>query len=511
MKKRKRSRVDVNIEELDSIVDAAQEKPLTREEGEKLKSAIHLLAAQIVPEHPNSEKKDDVFGDGRPDKPGRPRAAGHGRNPASAFTGAEQVQVPHETLNSGCGCPECEKGKLYPFKEPRPLIRFVGQMPFKARVYQLERLRCNLCGELYTAQEPEGVGPEKYDESVTAVLGVMRYGMGVPHHRMESMQKQIGVPLPAGTQCDLIADGAELLEPIHAELVRQAAQSEVIHTDDTSMPILQITRDADDERTGVFTTGVVAVDPEHKIAFYVTGKQHAGENLDDLLEQREEGAEPVIHMGDALSRNKPKKRMSEGVEILFANCLTHGRRHFVEVADHFPDQCRHVLELLGEVYANDDWARQEKLNPKERLVLHQSRSFPLMKSLHAWCESELKEKRVEPNSGLGKAIKYLLTHWRGLTQFLRVAGSPLDNNICERALKKAVLHRKNSLFFRTPAGAHRGDIFMTLIHTCELNGISPYDYLLQLLKHAGQVQDEPCAWVPWKYQQTLTELSPASG
>jgi hypothetical protein len=89
-----------------------------------------------------------------------------------------------------------------------------------------------------------------------------------------------------------------------------------------------------------------------------------------------------------------------------------------------------------------------------------------MKTLREWMEAQFSQHFVEPNSGLGKAITYFLRHWKGLTAFLRDAGSPLDNNICERALKRAVLHRKNALFYRTLHGSEVGDLFMSLIHTC---------------------------------------------
>ena len=112
-----------------------------------------------------------------------------------------------------------------------------------------------------------------------------------------------------------------------------------------------------------------------------------------------------------------------------------------------------------------------------------------MEQLHQWLEAQFALKQVEPNSGLGKAITYLLRHWKGLTAFLREAGAPLDNNICERALKRAVLHRKNALFYRTLHGAEAGDLFMSLIHTCELAGANPFDYLTELQRH-------PANWHP---------------
>jgi hypothetical protein len=175
----------------------------------------------------------------------------------------------------------------------------------------------------------------------------------------------------------------------------------------------------------------------------------------------------------------------------------------VEVVANFPEPCRYVLERLGDVYKYDAEAREGKLSPSERLQFHQQHSGPVMKQLHEWLEAQLELRQVEPNSGLGKAITYLLRHWKGLTAFLREAGAPLDNNLCERALKRAVLHRKNALFYRTLHGAEAGDLFMSLIHTCELVGANPFHYLTEIQRHAQELATNPAGWMPWSYQQTL--------
>ena len=114
----------------------------------------------------------------------------------------------------------------------------------------------------------------------------------------------------------------------------------------------------------------------------------------------------------------------------------------------------------------------------------------------------------EPNSGLGEAVGYMLKHWEKLTLFLRQAGAPLDNNVCERALKKAILHRKNSLFYKTDAGARVGDAFMSLIHTCALNGADPFDYITQLQRHAKEVREKPEQWMPWNYRHSIDRAPP---
>jgi hypothetical protein len=175
----------------------------------------------------------------------------------------------------------------------------------------------------------------------------------------------------------------------------------------------------------------------------------------------------------------------------------------VDVAGSFPEQCRYVLEMLGRVYGYDAEARRQTMAPVERMQFHQRFSGPVMEELHAWLEEQLAAKKTEPNSGLGKAITYLLRHWWPLTAFLRHAGAPLDNNIVERSLKRAVLHRKNALFYRTLNGADAGDLFMTLIHTCQLCGASSFDYMIECQRHARELSAHPSEWMPWNYREKL--------
>ena len=496
--------VDINLDELDRIIDRGQRAPLSEAEGEKLKTAIHAMAERLLPKR-STEKTSAVLPGtslaGKPDASG-PAPAGHGRNPAAAFRGANKVAVPHSTLHPGDTCPECQRGKVYHQKEPATLVRFVGHAPLEAAVFEMERLRCNACGEVFTADEPEEAGLAKYDETAMAMIALLKYGTGVPFKRLERLQAQLGMPLPAATQWELMAAAANPLRVALAELIRQAAQGRVLHNDDTSMRILRLIREPDDKRTGIFTSGIVSIVGSWTIALFFTGWKHAGENIAEVLKQRASGLPAPIQMCDALSRNAPK-----GVETLLANCLAHGRRQVVEVADNFPEECRHMLETLGAVYHYDALAREQGLSLEQRLLFHQEHSGPLMKDLHEWMEAQLAEHKTEPNSGLGKAISYLLNHWLKLTLFLRQAGSPIDNNIVERSLKKAILNRKNALFYKTLNGAGVGDLFMSLVHTCELNGANPFDYLTQLLRHTEELKRNPSEWLPWNYRETLAQLA----
>ena len=454
--------------------------------------------------------QDSSAGSGTEQKPAAPpdatpngeKAKGHGRNGADDYPGAERIKVPHPGLKTGCACPNCQKGRVYRVGEDGRILRIIGRPLLLARLYEPERWRCNLCGEVFTAPLPPEAGDKKYDETAGSIIALAKYGTGIPFYRLEGLQASLQVPLPAATQWEIVAEVARQVKPVWEALLNIAAQGSVLHNDDTTMRVLSLMKENDGpeapERKGVFTSGIVALVENRKLGFFFTGRKHAGERLEDLLKRRAANAGAPIQMCDGLDRNLP-----EEFKIILGNCLVHGRRKFVEQAAKFPDECQYVLERLAEVYRIDAQARARGLNPAERLALHQAQSEPVMEKLHLWMTRQLAEKKVEPNSGLGDAINYMLKRWNPLTLFLRQAGAPLDNNICEQALKMAILHRKNALFYKTETGALVGDILMGIIHTCRLNEINPFDYLTALQKHAAQVRAEPSQWLPWNYQDQL--------
>ena len=530
--------IEVNLEEWETLLARARKEPLDEASYQKLQAALRAfrVLTEMIGEKnttisrlrallskPSTEKTSKVLeqaGIKAPPKnsppanaPGPPKP-GHGRNGAQAYGGARRIKIAHASLQPGNRCPECQKGKVYEQKDPALRIRVVGQAPIAATVYELERLRCNLCGEIFEAAAPASVGEKKYDETAAAMIALLKYGSGVPFYRLEGLEASLGIPLPASTQWEIVEEIAAPIQPAFAELLRQAAQGEVFYNDDTSMKILALARASPSrpevkeesssahERTGLFTTGIVSTTRQgQRIVMFFTGRKHAGENLARVLVERAKGLAPPIQMCDALSRNLPK--LPEKLEILLGNCNAHARRRFVQVTSNFPQECQLVLESFREVYRYDAEAEERGLTPEERLRFHQEHSRPVMDALQAWFKAQFAEKKVEPNSGLGEAITYCLRHWERLTLFLRQAGAPLDSNIVERALKKCILHRKNSLFYKTTNGAEVGDLFMSLIHTCELNEVNPFDYLTELQKHVPELAKTPAAWMPWNYRQTL--------
>ena len=454
-----------------------------------------------------NEHVDDDDDNTATDEDTSQRPPGHGRYGADDYPGAEQVEVPHPTLAAGDACPECDQGTLYE-KTPSVIVRFVGQAPLGATVYRMQRLRCHLCGKSYTAPVPNEAGDEKYDATAASMIGLLKYGSGLPFNRLQRLQGNCALPLAASTQWDIVHAAASLIAPAYNELIREAAQGEVVYNDDTTVKILELMGERakqtplDDEhdpnRTGLYTSGVVATRGGIRIALFFSGRQHAGENLSDVLKHRAAELGAPIQMCDGLARNLPKE-----LETILANCIAHGRRDFVDLYDRFPQECRHVIEAFKVVYRNEKVARDESLSAEERLVYHQTHSKPTMDDLQTWLQQQLDDHLVEPNSALGEAITYLLKRWEPLTLFLRKAGAPLDNNICERALKKAILHRKNSMFYKTRNGAHVGDMYMSLIYTCELSEVNAFDYLNQLQLNAIDVAENPDRWLPWNYRDSV--------
>ena len=525
-------RIDLNREQADALLKRVKTGCLQDGDYQIIKAMVETieLLNQCVDEKatsirrllrmlfgPRTEKLKNVIKDKQTsdsakskqenttDKSNKPKAKGHGRNAAADYTAAEQIKVDHASLKPKDNCPGCLKGILYEMKVPKVVVRITGKAPIGAKVYQMQKLRCNLCGEIFIADTPADIGEQKYDAASAAMIALLKYGSGMPFYRLEQLQGSCGVPLPASTQWEIVEQMADGFYPVYYELNRQAAQGDVVYNDDTTMKILALMQNNDQsERKGIFTTGIVSTLNDQKIALFYTGRKHAGENLADLLQQRQSDCSPPIQMCDALSRNT-----SEAFKRILANCLAHGRRKFVEVALNFPEQCRYVIETLAEVYKYDEIAKEQNMTADERLHFHQSKSGPLMEDLKTWLNDQLDQKKVEPNCGLGQAISYMLNHWKPLTLFLRVPKAPLDNNICERALKKAILHRKNALFYKTENGARVGDLFMSLIYTCNLAGVNPFDYLTALQQHASELSERPGRWMPWNYTAASSQIEPS--
>ena len=465
-----------------------------------------LGVASAADEVPLAEAPTPTPGDQGENPPPVPAKPGHERNGAQAYSDSPVVEIDLPDLKSGDQCPKCTDGRVYD-TPPKVVVKVVGSPPLTATVFKLRQLRCRLCDATFTGVLPEGASAPKYDHSCASMLALLRYGAGMPFYRLEGLQASLNVPLPDATQWEIVSKAVPAPKAVFNELVRQGAQAPLLHNDDTPAKILSLMAERTKiEEAGqvpknkaINTSGIVAVlGPQHKVVLFFTGHKHAGANLADVLSHRAKELQPPMQMSDALAANFVGE-----FETVVSKCIAHARRKVVDVMEHFPQECRYVIEVLAKVYANDAHCRDEKLSSEQRLLYHQAHSAPPMQDLHRWMGERFDQRLVEPNGALGQALSYFLNHWSGLTLFLRKAGAAIDNNLVERALKRAIRHRRNSLFYKTAKGAEVGDIYMSLIHTCALCHINPFEYLQALHSHVDEVKATPALWLPWNYTGQL--------
>lgn len=405
------------------------------------------------------------------------------------------------------------QGKLSAIK-PGVLIRLQGNPLITGTRYSIEKLRCNLCGDQYNASVPDEIeNSEKYAPSCKTSLVISRYHMGLPFKRIESWQSFQKIPVPDATQWDKVEELYQVLRPVHQALEVVASEGVLFCYDDTLNKILTHkahTAQGETQRKGVYTTAIISQTQSHDIHLFYTGGCYAGENIDELLSKRSNEA-PFLTMTDASQNNFPRAIDDTLLaRWIICFCLVHGRRKFYQIKDFFDKECAFVLEQFATIYQHEADSKAQQLTPEQRLAYHQQHSAPIMEELQIWLNNQLIYEQIEPSSGLFQAIRYMLRHWQALTQFLRTVGAPLDNNRAERAIKFAIRHRRNSLFYKTNHGAEVGDCMMSLILTAINNGVNAFDYFNTLQCYPEQVAAQPAKWLPWNYQTTLAQMKCSS-
>ena len=416
-------------------------------------------------------------------------------------------------LSKGQRCPECGRGTLYKY-QPSVVVRITGQTPLVSTQHIRERLRCNTCGQYFTAPLPAAVtedGPpeQTYGYSARAVMGIHKYFAGLPFYRQQTLQQLFGFPVSASVvfdQCEALADA---IRPVFVSLRTLAGQQAFrFYLDDTTNrivgqgPVMKPDRRTGKlkERTGIYTSGVIAELPGgQRCVLYQTNIGHAGEWIDELLRARPPTAPAPIVMCDALSRNRPSVLSDYDLAL----CNAHARREFVDLASRFPEVVEAVLVPYARIWEHEHHCQEKQLTFAQRLAYHRTHSLPVMEQIRSWGQQQLDDGMVEANSRLGEAIGYVERHFEGLTAFCRIEGAPIDNNLMEQALKLIIRGRKNSLFFKSTTGAAIADVITSVIATAYQAGVNVFDYLVVLQRHAEAVRKQPQDWLPWNYTQNL--------
>lgn len=434
-----------------------------------------------------------------PSNKSQPKVKGHGCIGAEEYTGAEVIRVKLDNLNPKDPCPEegCT-GTVYPLKDPGVFIQITGKPLATATKYELEKLRCNLCGTVFTAKLPEHVGPEKYDNSFIAMLMIHKYYAAMPFYRQEQLQQSFGVPLPSSTQWDLINKAHHPLVKLYDEFKQIVANAKGICVDDTHAKIIEVVTSNKkvshkSERKGCHTTGIIGVNDDHSVYLYATNDEAAGKTLAPILTLRDPGLPTPFMMCDALAANISQTIANDLYNLCY--CLVHARRNFYDLPDGYDDLAETVIYLISKIYGIEK--RTEKMDDQARLLFHQEHSTPVMTELKSYLEKQL--PAYEPNGIAHKAIMYMLKRWTELTQFLHHPGTPIDNNLTEQMLKIPIRSRKAAMFNKTKHGAIVSSYIITAIYTAVRNNINPYHYLLAILNNPTAVSAAPKQWLPWNY------------
>lgn len=521
---------DIDSKELDGLILRVQEATeynlaLSPQDCQILLKALKTLAAlqerlsdnditlhklrKLVGMVRSSETMETLLGQGgKTNKKRGQKRPGLKNNTPGTPVKPKVTQHKLADLSKGDLCPECQQGKLYKY-EPATLLRITGQSPFVPEQHVMERLRCNACGQYFTAKLPsevveDGEPGQKYGYSARSLMVLHKFFAGAPYYRQESTQALMGMKLTASTIFDQTELVANCLQPVCNVLIQNSANALHYYLDDTGNRILDQTpvekprRNSDKtrQRSGIYSSGLVAhLANGHNIVLYQTNIGHAGEFIDEILSRREACHPPPLLMSDALSSNRP----SVGYKVQHSLCNSHGRRQFAEVLNSFPEEVEQVLQWYGAIWRYDDEAKKLGLNAKQRLAWHKKRSLPVMKQIRDWGNLELANGHVEENSGLGKAVRYFNKHYEGLTAFCRLEGAQLDNNRAEQALKLVARNRKNAMFHKTQAGASIADVVMSMIATSAEANINVLDYFNTLQRQESEVRANPEQFLPWNY------------
>ena len=341
---------------------------------------------------------------------------GHGRNGSEAYRGGSWIDVAARIAHRG----RCLSG-VRPGNRLRPGSGRTGpdHRTAAAGGEDLSAAKAALSfmwPGLHPRPRPRsGCGERKYDATAGSMIGLLKYGGGLPFHRLDGLQADLGVPLPASTQWDIVQAVAVNIKPVFDELIRQAAQGDLLHNDDTTVKILELmgdqgrletlavaseAEDVAESRRGLFTSGVVAVRDGHRVALFFSGRRHAGENLAQVLKHRVESLPPPIQMCDALSRATYRANSRRSLGIAWP---MPGGGSLMSTID-FTSPVATFSNRWPWFTTTTPSRGGDNSPPEVRLRFHQEASRPTMQDLHDWLTRRAPdEKRTEPNSALGGA------------------------------------------------------------------------------------------------------------
>lgn len=440
------------------------QKALAEAKGDRVEQ-LELEIAQL--QQTVATRNQALFGDSserRPRpvaavEPPKPKQTGHGPRKQDL----EIIERVHELDVADRTCTSCG-GELSEwvgqFEESREID--MVERRFMDVLHKRKKYRCKCGGCIETAPAPRKLMPGgRYSIDIAISIVVGKYGNHMPLERTARSLGELGLVIDSQTLWDQINALARIIAPVHDALQQAVLAAPVVGADETHWKLL-----------GYKTPGgktkrwqVWAITSEGVVCYRMKAGRSVEEAADVLGDYR------GIVMCDGYAVYSSMLKQRPGMRL--ANCWAHVRRKFVEVDEIEPGRCAEVLDLIGKLFEVEQRARDGDLDDDAVLALRTAESKPIIDAIHAWAL----QQRVLPSSPLGKAIAYMGSLWDGLKLFLEHAAVPVDNNATERALRGIVVGRKNHYGSRSQRGTEVAALFYSVIETCKLRDVDPYDYL----------------------------------
>lgn len=395
-------------------------------------------------------------------------------------------------------CPECGNAMKYLSEVSAEQLELVTSALKVIRTVRVKKTcpRCDCIVEAPAPSRPidRGIaGPGLLARVLTA-----KYCEHTPLYRQTEIFARQGAELSRSLLSNWVDACCRLMAPLNDALYRYVMEACKLHTDDTPVPVLSPGRKK--TKTG-------------RIWTYVRDDRNAGSSDPPAawfaFSPDRQGKHPQHHLSDyhgvlqadaygGYDRLFSTER--EGGALTEAACWAHARRKIHDVyISTGTAMAEEALKRIGELYAIE--AEIRGLPAAERLAARQSRSKPLLTSLHDWLTG--KSTTLSKKSRLGEAFAYALNQWDALCYYCDDGLAEPDNNAAERALRTVCLGKKNYIFFGSDHGGERGALLYGLIGTCRLNGIDPEAYLRYILSVLPEWPSNKVAeLLPWNVDLT---------
>lgn len=345
---------------------------------------------------------------------------------------------------------ECDPGKLF----VRKFIRYK---------YAKENNEGVVIAPLPSSPIEKG----KVGASVLALIIIQKYVDHLPLYRQIEQFKRMGMEIPSSTMSDWVKTAAELIAPLYEALVKKVLKSNYLQADETRIQVL------DKDKKG----------KTHRGWYWTYRNPESGLVLFDYQESRGRAGPAAVlkdFIGYLQSDGYEVYNQFEKKYVTHVLCMAHARRYFEQALSNDEERASYVLKEIQKLYAVEKHCRENNLSVYDRLDLRQEKSIPVLHTLHQWLKENITQ--VTPSSALGKAIGYALPRWERLMLYANDGRLEIDNNLVENSIRPIAIGRKNYLFAGSHEAAQNAAMFYSLLGTCKLKGIEPFNWLKNLFE-----------------------------